>query len=111
MTKNEVIQTIKDEIRMNGFQPEMDERFSQMPFLKGESDLYIAVRIRERLDFANCDFEKKIAAYTVDVEASVRKMGGNPTPEELLDAANQIRRGAELARNLQGMNLAYTEEA
>lgn len=111
MTKNEVIQTIKDEIRMNGFQSEMNERFSPMPFLKGESDLYIAVSIRERLDFANSDFEKKIAAYTVDVKASVRKMGGNPTPEELLDAADQIRRGAELARNLQGMNLAYTEEA
>ena len=55
--------------------------------------------------------KKKVAAYTVDVKASVRKMGGNPTPEELLDAADQIRRGAELARNLQEMDLAYTEEA
>ena len=55
--------------------------------------------------------KKRIAAYTVDVKVSIRKMGGNPTPEELLEAADQIRRGAELARNLQGMGLAYTEEA
>lgn len=111
MTKNEVIEAIKNEIWMNGFQPETDERFSPLPFLKGEGDLYIAVSIRERLDFANCDFEKKIAAYAVDVKASIRKMGGNPAPEELLEAADQIRRGAELARNLQEMKLAYTEEA
>lgn len=110
MTKNEVIEAIKNEIWMNGFQPETDERFSPLPFLKGESDLYIAVSIRERLDFGNCDFEKKVAAYTVDVKASIRKMGGNPTPEELLEAADQIRRGAELARNLQGMNISYTVE-
>ena len=110
MTKNEVIKTIKNEIWMNGFQPDTDERFSPLPFLKGEGDLYIAVSIRERLDFGNCDFEKKVAAYTVDVKASIRKMGGNPTPEELLEAADQIRRGAERARNLQGMNLSYTVE-
>lgn len=110
MTKNSVIEAIKNEIWMNGFQPEMDERFSQMPFLKDEDELYIAVSIREQLDFGNCDFEKKIAAYKVEVKASIRKMGGNPTPEELLKAADQIRRGAELARNLQAMELAYMEE-
>lgn len=111
MTKHEVAEAIKNEIWMNGFQPETDERFSPLPFLKGEGDLYVAVSIRERLDFGNCDFEKKIAVYRVDVKASIRKMGGDPTPEELLEAADQIRRGAELARNLQAMELAYTAEA
>ena len=40
MTKNEVIEAIKNEIWMNGFQPDTDERFSPLPFLKGEGDLY-----------------------------------------------------------------------
>lgn len=110
MNRNEVVETIKNEIWMNGFQPEIDERFSPLPFLKNEGDLYVAVSIRERLDFPNCDFDKRIAAYKVEVQASVRKMGGHPDTEELFEAADQIRRGAELARNLQNMNLSYTVE-
>ncbi len=38
MTKNEVIEAIKNEIRMSGFQPEMDERFSPLPFIKNGND-------------------------------------------------------------------------
>ena len=97
MNRNEAIETIKNEIWMNGFEPETDERVSTLPFLKNEGDLYVAVSIREYLDFENCDFEKRIAAYRIKVQASVRKMGGEPTTEELFEAADQIRRGAELA--------------
>ena len=43
------------------------------------------------------------------VTASVRKMGGNPTVEELLKTADEIRRGAELTAELQGMELAWVE--
>lgn len=107
MTREEAVQTIKDTIRMNGFEPEMDERFSPMPFIKGMSDLYIDVSIRERIDVEHCDFQNKLAAYKVEVHSSVRRMGGNPTPDELLDAADQIRRGAELTKNLQQMELSY----
>lgn len=107
MTREEAVQTIKDTIRMNGFTPEADSRFSALPYLKNLDDLYIDVSIMERLDGANCDFENGIAAYRVEVHSSVRKMGGNPTPEELLDAADQIRRGAELTKNLQEMDLCY----
>lgn len=44
---------------MRGFQPETNERFAPLPFLKDEDDLYIVISIRERLDFRKCDFEKK----------------------------------------------------
>ena len=37
------------------------------------------------------------------------EMGGQPTVEELLKTADEIRRGAELAAELQGMNLTWTE--
>jgi hypothetical protein len=36
-------------------------------------------------------------------------MGGEPTPEDLLLASDIIRRGAELVKELEGMNLSYTE--
>lgn len=107
MTREEAVQTIKDLIWMNGFEPEMNERFSPLPFIKGMSDLYIDVSIRERVDLEHCDFQNRVAAYRIEVSSSVRKMGGNPTPEELLDAADQIRRGAELTMNLQKENLTY----
>ncbi len=51
-----------------------------------------------------------MSAYKVEVQASVRKMGGQPTAEELFEAADQIRRGAELMRHLQSMDLRYTVE-
>lgn len=108
MTKNEVVETIKNEIWMNGFQPEMDEKYSPLPFIKGDDDLYIAVRIHARPDFENSDYENRVEAYTVEVQSSIRRMGGSPTTDELLEAADQIRRGAELTRNLQEMRLSYT---
>ena len=43
----------------------------------------------------------------IAVCASVRRMGGSPTVEELLHTADEIRRGAELVRELQGMDLSY----
>ena len=45
----------------------------------------------------------------LEVKASVRKMGGEPTVEELLKTADEIRRGAELVAELQAMKLTWTE--
>jgi hypothetical protein len=36
-------------------------------------------------------------------------MGGNPTPEDLIRASEIIREGAELVKELEAMNLSYTE--
>jgi len=36
-------------------------------------------------------------------------MGGNPTPEDLIRAAEIIREGALLVQELEAMNLSYTE--
>ena len=43
----------------------------------------------------------------IAVCASVGRMGGMPTVEELLQTADEIRRGAEMVRELQGMDLSY----
>ena len=107
-TKEQVIEIIKNEIYMNGFQPEMNERFSPLPILKHDGESYVAVKILATFDFKNSDFENRIEAYKVEVQTSVQRMGGEPTPEELLKASDEIRRGAELMRNLQNMDLTYT---
>ena len=108
MTKEQVIEAIKNEIHASGFQPEMNERIFPLPILKHDDDSYVAMNIRERWDEANSDFENRIVAYKVEVQVSVKRMGGEPTPEELLKASDEIRRGAELMRKLQNLNLAYT---
>ena len=46
----------------------------------------------------------------IEVKASIFRMGGETTPDELLAAAEEIKRGAELARELQKMNLSYSEK-
>lgn len=108
MTRENAVQFIENEIRKNGFTPEINDRFSPLPFVKGTSELYIDVSIREYFDFKNSDFEKGIEAYSVEVHASIRKMGGNPDFNELMEAADQIKRGAELAKRLQDADIRYT---
>jgi len=44
-------------------------------------------------------------------QASIACMGGEPTPEDLLLASDIIRRGAELVRELEAMDLSYTVTA
>lgn len=58
----------------------------------------------------NTDWMAHRVEQEAELAASVRKMGGNPTPEELLKTADEIRRGAELVKELNQMNLTWTEE-
>ena len=58
----------------------------------------------------NTDWTAHRVEQEAELTASVRKMGGNPTPEELLKTADEIRRGAELVKELNQMNLTWTEE-
>ncbi len=72
--KNEVIEAIKDEISMNGFQPEMDERFSLLPFIKNGSDggvIILVVEIRKQgdsqrtaRDFVGCFDHRRMYPFT-----------------------------------------------
>ena len=45
----------------------------------------------------------------VEIKSSIRGMGGEPTPADLLFAASAIERGAKLTAALQSMSLSYTE--
>ena len=58
----------------------------------------------------NTDWAAHRIEQRLTVTASVRKMGGQPTVDDLLKTADEIRRGAELVAALQEMNLTWTEE-
>lgn len=54
------------------------------------------------------DWKSGKVRISVAASASVSRMGGDPTPDELLRTADEIRRGAELLRELRHMELFYT---
>ena len=53
------------------------------------------------------DWENRIGCIEIEASASVSRMGGSPTPEELLKAADEIARGAKFTAELQNMKLSY----
>ena len=106
MTKTEAIKKIEGTITKYGFESYMDSH-SQLPQIK--EDLSISIYIREQIDFEACDFEKRVATFKIEISSSICRMGGNPKPEELFKAADEIRRGAELTEELQKMQIRYSE--
>lgn len=60
------------------------------------------------------DWNRGIERDAMKVNASVRKMGGQPTVEQLLKTADEIKRAAQLMENINSMNIVietcFTEE-
>lgn len=108
MTINEIKEIIETTAAEYGFETE-DVQYSILPQIKKDRDAYIGITITYKWE--DFDFEAKKSTRRVEVTSSVCRMGGNPTPEELIAAADQIRRGAELTKKLQSMDLKYTEKA
>lgn len=54
------------------------------------------------------DFENHEATVSLRFAASIACMGGNPTPDELLEAAQVITKAANLVKSLNAVDLAYT---
>jgi len=106
MTRAELNETIKKAAAAHGFETSkengvfglIDIKSEEMNFTYGTST-----------DTEGTDWSKRVVETAITVTASVRKMGGRPTPEELLKTADEIRRGAELAAELQNMHLTFTE--
>lgn len=107
MTKNEIKDLIIKTAAEYGFETE-ETRWSTLPQIKKTTENYISFTIND--SWLGFDFENKTALRAAEIRSSVCQMGGNPTPEDLLRAADEIRRGAELTAKLQSMNLEYTEE-
>ena len=48
--------------------------------------------------------------FKVKVESHIAVAGGSPSPEELLEAADEITRAASLTADLQAMGLSFGQE-
>ena len=55
------------------------------------------------------DWSKREVTMNLHFRASLASMGGEPTPEDLLNAAEIIKAGALLVLELEAMNLSYKE--
>ena len=109
MQFNEVLTTITSAAKARGFNVEQDQKDRLPRITANEDNGYVSICLLDVIDFPKCDFAKGHIAGHIEIKASVSRMGGNPTPEELLNAAEQIKEAALLVRELQGSDLAYFE--
>ena len=102
MTKQEVHEIIKAKAMEYGFIVE---------------ETYWGLMIREEAQTVNftisedCDgdWENRKMNVTLRIRASIATMGGAPSADDLLKAADTIRRAAELVKVLENESLTYTE--
>lgn len=105
MTKAQVNEVIKEAAKAHGFVTAKELGFQGITeIISEELNFIFTVQNTENTDWAAHRIEQRLT-----IEASVRRMGGQPTVEELLKTADEIRRGAELAAELQDMKLIWTE--
>ena len=104
MTKQEVNEIISSKAAEYGF--EIEENSLGWNNKRMGQD-YISIQIFQNNNLEKTDWEKRIGHIDIEACASVSRMGGNPTPEELLKAADEIARGAKFTAELQSMGLSY----
>lgn len=104
MTREEINTIIKNEATKHGFETREDLFGIESP--KSE-ELNFTVRTCHT---DATDWKAGKVVMKVTFTASVRKMGGEPSVEELLKTADEIKRGAELVSALQSLDPTYTEQ-
>ena len=104
MTKQEVNEIITSKAAEYGF--EIEENSMGWNNKRTGQD-YINIQIFQNSNLEKTDWENHKACINIEASASVSRMGGNPTPEELLKAADEIARGAKFTAKLQNMKLSY----
>ena len=104
MTKKEIAEMIESKAAEYGFEMEANSMGWNN---KRTGQDYINIQIFQNSNLDKTDWEKRIGCIDIEACASVSRMGGNPTPEELLKAADEIARGAKFTAELQNMGLSY----
>lgn len=106
MTKNEVRDIIRERAMEYGFEVGKMDGWNGFPdIISEELNFFFITEPTE-----NTDWRAGILEQTLTITASVRRMGGHPTAEELWKTAEEIRHGAELMLALQKENLTWREE-
>ena len=107
MTKNDIKAIITATAARRGFTAE-ENSFMHWPNITEPGSHYLNFTITD--EYAeDTDWSKREVEVRVRIRASLATMGGNPTPEDLIRASEIIREGAELVKELEAMNLSYTE--
>ncbi len=104
MTKKEIAEIIESKAAEYGF--EIEENSLGWNNKRTGED-YISIQIFQNNNLDKTDWENRQACIDIEACASVSRMGGNPTTEELLKAADEIARGAKFTAELQSMGLSY----
>ena len=107
MTKNEILATIKEAAACHGFTTE-ENNWYRWTNIKEPDSHYLNFTVTDEVA-EDTDWSKREITMNLHFQASLASMGGNPTPDELLRAAEIIRAGAELVRELEAMHLSYKE--
>ena len=103
MTKQEVQNTIKAKATEYGFIAE-ETNWGLRGLMIREEAQTVNFTISEK-----CDWENRKVNVTLRIQASIATMGGAPSADDLLKAADTIRRAAELVKALENQSLTYTE--
>lgn len=106
---SEILAKIDSTAKAHGFSVEYEQRGHLPRITTNEKTSYVTICLSDVPDFQKCDYAKGHIVGHVEVTASISRMGGNPTPEELINAAEQIKEAALLVQELQGSDLAYSE--
>ena len=72
-------------------------------------DSYIRIEVRKERDYDKTDWEARKVFWDIKANANICQMGGNPAPEELLKAADEIARGARFTAAINSMELSCIE--
>lgn len=108
MTRQELNSIIEAKAAAYGFSVKREgERITAVTGRKGS---YISIRVFERPNFEKSDLQKRIGVHDIEIHTNICGMGGEPTMDELLEAADEIERGAKLTNDLRSLHLSVEEK-
>lgn len=107
MTKNEIKAIISETAARYGFST-AENSWSRWPDIREAGTHYLNFMITENYA-EDTDWTKREVTVEIHFRASLASMGGDPTPQDLLGAAETIRQGALLVQELEAMNLSHIE--
>ncbi len=102
MTLYDINETIRQKAAAHGFETR-DTTWSRYPEIVAENVNFSI------FDHISCDWKTRSTTLTLQFRTSVSRMGGDPSVDELLATADEIKRAAELTADLQAENLSYIE--
>ena len=108
MTRQELNSIIEAKAAAYGFSVKREgERITAVTGRKGS---YISIRVCERPICEKSDLRKRIRVHDIEIHTNICGMGGEPTMDELLEAADEIERGAKLTNDLRSLHLSVEEK-